>query len=296
MTSSVRIGAPFSSLAPISASKATTVPGSGGLPYYLSVGTQGTEGSSNYHSAQVSVTKQQSHGLAFTTAYTFSKALDNASGLESSGFNGRSYNQYPGYQQLNYGPADYDARHHLAVSYGYQVPVFHGSNLLAREALSGWSLSGITVLQSGNPVNITQTGVYLSKWCDEFSYFGCPDNPDTSSFNIQKFNPRNTTDSYFDSTPFSSEPLGTFGNVPRGLIHGPGFNYTNLAIGKSFPLSADGVRSLQLRMDVANAFNHANFDQPDGNFGDINFGVVSAVKHTADVNADPQGGRAVHRR
>jgi hypothetical protein len=265
-----------------------------GTPYYLSVGTQATEGASNYHSLQITATKSTSHGLSFSTTYSFSKALDNASGLESSGFNGHGYNQYPGYGGLNYGPSDYDARQRFTALYLYKVPVLHTSNLLLREAVSGWELTGVTALQTGNPVNITDFGVYLSKWCDEFGYYACPDTPNTSSFAIKKFNPRNGTRLYFDPTPFSQEALGSFGNVGRGLVHGPGFNYTNLSISKNFPISSDGVRSIQIRLDAANAFNHPNFAQPDGNFTDGNqFGVVRTVKSSADVNGDPQGGRAV---
>jgi hypothetical protein len=263
-------------------------------PYYVSVGTQTTSGASNYNSAQVTLTKAPTHGLSVTLAYTYSKALDDGSGLESSGFNGRGFNQYPGGAALNYGPSDYDARHRLAASYVYTVPIYHTSNLLLREALSGWEIAGITALQGGNPINFTQEGVYLSKWCDEYSYYSCPDTPNVSTFNLKRMNIRAAGNAFFDASLFSSEQLGAFGNVGRGLLHGPGFNYTNLTVAKNFPLSGDGVRYLQLRLEAANAFNHANFDNPDSNFGDPGFGVVTAVKDTSrDINSDPQGGRAV---
>ena len=276
-------------------SQPATVPGSGGLPYYLSVGTQATKGTSNYNSAQLTLTKNPTHGLSFSLAYTFSKALDNGSGLESSGFNGHGYNQYPGYNSLNYGPSDYDARNRFAAYYVYRVPLFRSSNFLVREALSGWEITGVTALQSGNPLNITDFGVYLSKWCDAYGYYACPDTPNTSSFAIKKMNPRAAGNVYFDNSPFSQEAVGSFGNVGRGLVHGPGFNYTNLSLSKNFAISSDGVRSLQLRLDAANAFNHANFANPDSNYtdGPQLFGSISAVKSTADVNGDPQGGRAI---
>ena len=263
-----------------------------GQPYYLSVGTQGTFGSSNYHSAQVTVTKQSTHGLQFTLAYTFSKAMDDGSGLEGSGFNGRGYNQYPGGAALNYGPSDYDARHRLAASFVYEVPVFHTGNAFLREALSGWQVSDITAVQSGFPINFTETGVYSSKWCDQYSYYSCPDTPNVSTFNVPKQSIRGTG-TFFNAGLFSPEAVGTFGNVGRGLMHGPGFNYSNASVAKNFPLSSDGVRSLQIRMDASNVFNHANFAPPDSNFGDPGFGNVTSVVHSVDANADPQGGRAV---
>jgi len=271
------------------------VPGSGGVPYYVSVGTQTTDGASNYNSFQVTATKSTSHGFSFQTIYTYSKALDNSSGLESSGFNGHGYNQYPGYSGLNYGPSDYDARQRFAALYFYKVPILHTSNLLLREAVSGWELTGATALQTGNPVGITDNGVYLSKWCDAQSYYSCPDTPNTSTFAVRKLNPRASGHAYFDNSVFSQEATGSFGNVGRGLIHGPGFNYSNISVSKNFPISSDGVRSIQLRLDAANVFNHANFANPDGNFtdGPQLFGTINSVKSTADVNGDPQGGRAV---
>src|SRR6202034_1272923 len=113
---------------------------------YASMGQQFTDGASNCPSFQASLTKGTSRGLYFTVAYTYSHALDNASGYESSGANGRGVNNIPGYQYLNYGDSDYDARHRLATSYNYEMPIFSSwrDNLVLREALSGWHISGVT--------------------------------------------------------------------------------------------------------------------------------------------------------
>ena len=96
---------------------------------------------------------------------------------------------------------------------------------------------------------------------------------------------------------FSPEATGTFGNVKRNFFHGPGFNYTNLELAKNIPLGGEGERYLQLRLETFNAFNHANFSNPDGNFSDGpgQFGTITSVTgiNTADVNGDPQPGRAV---
>jgi hypothetical protein len=243
----------------------------------------------------VSVTKRETHGLQFTLAYTFSKALDNGSGLESSGFNGRGYNQYPGGAGLNYGLSDYDARNRLVGSYVYSVPVFHSSNLLLREGLSGWQVAGVSTVQSGFPLVFTDEGAFLSKWCDARGYYSCPDTPNVSTFRIPKLSIRGTGN-YFNSSLFSQETPGSFGNVGRGLLSGPGFNYSDVSVAKNFPISADGVRSLQLRMDASNVFNHANFAAPDSNFTDgSSFGNVTSVigSTTADPNAEPTPGRTI---
>jgi hypothetical protein len=273
-----------------------------GTPWFISVGQQHTDGASNYNSFQASLTKGTTHGLYFTLSYTYSHSLDNASGYESSGANGRGVNNIPGFEFLNYGDSDYDARHRLATSYNYEVPIFSSwqDKLVLREALSGWHISGVTALQTGFPVTIQDKGTPNSLYCNAgqfLSFYNCPDTPDISNFNVKTFNPRISNHEWFDPTLFTQEPLGSLGNVKRNFFHGPGFNYTNLSLYKDFPIGAEKARYVEIRVEAFNAFNHANFGQPDGNYtdGPGNFGVVTSVtgSTTADLNADPQPGRAV---
>jgi hypothetical protein len=99
------------------------------------------------------------------------------------------------------------------------------------------------------------------------------------------------------SSFFSPEPPGTFGNVKRNFLRGPGFHYTGMSLFKNFPLGrADSPRIIQLRLESYNLFNHPNFAPPDGNLSDgASFGTItSLVVPTADNGeGDPQLGRAV---
>ncbi|HEY5211992.1 MAG TPA: carboxypeptidase-like regulatory domain-containing protein [Acidobacteriaceae bacterium] len=283
-----------------------------GVPWYTSVAEQTTEGASNYNSLQVSLIKAASHGLYFSTAYTYSHALDDGSGYESStGGGGENASGHveiytPGFTYLNYGNSDYDARNRFVSSYAYRVPVFSAiaNNAILREAVSGWEVGGVTALQSGFPIGIQQ-GQTRSLWCDGSSYFGCGDVPETSSFHIKTFNPRKTQtlmvngtaetgNFYFDPSSFSNEPIGTYGNVKRNFFHGPGFNYTNLQLSKNFAISkTNESRYVEVRIEAFNAFNHANFTAPGGNFsGGSTFGEVSAVVVTSDPNGDPSPARS----
>lgn len=272
---------------------------------FASVGQVHTDGSSNYNSLQVLLQKNPSHGLFYTIAYTWSHALDNGSGFESSGFSNANdltgTNWVPGFTQLSYGNSEYDAPNRLVASYGYVIPVFAAmrKNRILDEALAGWNLTGVTALQSGNPVSIGETGTNRSLYCNgTFSYYACPDTPVTSSFHVPILNPKASGQHYwFNPSYFSPEPLGTFGNVSRGFMRGPGFNYTDLNLFKDFPLgAADSPRYVQLQLQAFNAFNHPNFSAPDGNLSDgSQFGTItSVVQPTADGGAgDPQPGRAV---
>jgi hypothetical protein len=300
------------------ADAAALVPGNpggfaNGTPWYNSVAVQTTENASSYNSLQVSLVKSRSHGFSGTFAYTYSHALDNGSGYESSTGSesqgaGHVQISTPGFTYLNYGDSDYDARHRFVASYVYEVPVFAAirSNALLRETLAGWEVAGVTVLQTGFPISIAE-GADRSVWCDGYSYFGCGDVPVTSSFHIKHENIRKvqtlsdgegnpiTGNFYFDPSTFTDEPYGTYGNVKRNsLLHGPGYNYTDLQLSKNFHFSAAHTdRYVQLRIEAANAFNHANFAAPGGNFAGNKsaFGVVQTVQATADPNQDPTPAR-----
>jgi hypothetical protein len=137
-------------------------------------------------------------------------------------------------------------------------------------------------------------GVARSLWCSGGdSYFGCGDNPESSSGSVAKLNPRSSGNPYFSTSTFSPETPGTFGNTPRNFFHGPGFDYTNLQISKNIPFGSDTKRSLQLRLEAFNAFNHANFSNPTGNFSSPNFGKITSVDQSADPNGDPSPGRSI---
>lgn len=267
----------------------------------ISVGQVYTDGNSNYHSLQVSLQKQMTHGLAYNIGYTWSHALDNGSGLESTGF-GNDYmgvNFVPGYTSLGYGDSDYDARNRIFANYEYVVPLTTGmrQNYIVNEALGGWHLDGYTILQSGFPAPIGESVDNRSLYCNSqfFWYYECPDTPETTSFNLAHMNPRSSANhEYFDGSPFSLEPLGTFGNVKRNFYHGPGFDYTDMALYKDFPLgNADSPRYVEVRMEAFNVFNHANFGGPDGNVYDqgATFGTIGGL--AADVNGDVSPGRDV---
>jgi hypothetical protein len=282
-----------------------TVPGSqipqlfpNGLPYYLSIGGMHTSGSSNYNSLQVSLAKAPSHGLYFSLSYTYSHALDNSSSLEDSVANGYGINYVPGFEYLSYGDSVYDARQRLVGLYNYEIPVLEQirDSRYLRSVLGGWHFAGVTALQTGFPITVYDGGVYNSLYCDQFSFVNCPDVPNTSTFHIKTINPRKPLHYWFNTSTFTQEPIGTFGNAKRNFFHGPGFNYSNFEIYKNIPLGEEGgLRYLQVRLETYNAFNHANFANPSGNFGagPNVFGVISSVDQPIDAGGDPQPGRAV---
>lgn len=121
-------------------------PDLGGVRYQEYTGT------SNYHSLQMTLSRQTGKNLQFFATYTFSKVLGTRGGefsdLDPLDVRGRSY-----------GVLDYDRTHIFNLSYNYNLPNLSPiNNLFARGLLNGWQLSGITTYSSGTPVNLRFSG------------------------------------------------------------------------------------------------------------------------------------------
>jgi hypothetical protein len=106
-------------------------------------------GVSAYNALQVHVEKRMSHGIQVGASYTYSHALDEQSAL------GLFYN---GNNPLNlrdgYASSDFDRTHVFNFSYVYKLPDFYGKSTLEGRLTDGWSLVGLTVLQSGQPFSV----------------------------------------------------------------------------------------------------------------------------------------------
>ena len=108
-----------------------------------------TVGIGAYNALQVHVDKRMSHGFETSISYTFSHATDEQSAL------GLFYNgNNPNNVRSGYGLADFDRKHVLNFSYAYNLPNFYTGDTFKGKFTNGWSLTGITVLQSGQPFSV----------------------------------------------------------------------------------------------------------------------------------------------
>jgi hypothetical protein len=231
---------------------------------------QSTIGHANYNALELSA-RHTSGRLEFSTAYTYSKSLDQSSNI------GEEVNPFN--PALSYALSSFDVTHNFVFSYDYQLPFDRLShpNRLSR----GWSLSGITRFASGFPVTLTNNG--------DNSLIGTNpngvnnssiDEPDDSGLPLHlSRNPRINGNHYFDATIFSMNALGTPGNAKRRFFHGPGADNYDIAVAKNLPLT--DAKSLLFRVEAFNVFNHTQFNGPgsvDGNIGSSTFGdAISAA-------------------
>lgn len=238
-----------------------------------SVGQQATDGNSHYNSLQASLNKRFSRGLSFLVSYTYAHARDDGSSFENSSFGTRGTN--PFINALNWGDSGFDARHRFVASYSYEIPVPHilSSNGALSRIFKGWRVAGNTTLQTGFPINPSDSG-FRSGTCWEFTFYGCPDNPNQVAPIVISDPRASATHLYFNTAAFAKATPGTFGNAGRNSFHGPGLNFTNLGLYKDIQVREQ--MRFELRLESFNTFNHVNFNLPNGNVNSSQFGRITA--------------------
>ncbi len=237
---------------------------------------QATIGKSNYNALQLSV-RHTSGRLELSAGYTYSKSMDDSSNL------GEEVN--PITPSRSYALSSFDIRHNFVVSYNYKIPfesLFRASSRWTR----GWELSGITHFSTGLPVTLVSYGdnSLLGAEPNGINNYGV-DEPDYAGGPLAlNHNPRNGQP-YFNASQFSENALGTPGNVPRRFFYGPGMANYDMALLKNLRLSES--KSLQLRIEAFNVFNHAQFFGPQTVNGNISIPSDVPGGFGQVVSADP---------
>jgi len=228
-------------------------------PYrgYADINTVVWAGTSNYNSLQVQVTRRYTKGFQYGLAYTYSKSFDYANDDSSDVFFGRPYKQF------NYAPSDFDQTHILTINYIYDIPNLSRkfNNGFVKGIFDHWQLTGTTSYASGKPKNISVT--YNGGITD---ITGGQDNARPNTIcdpmrNISGSDPTGTP--YVINVKCFARPtrLGDIGNTPRNSLRMPSIFNNDMALFKNIKLGES--RTLQLRWEVYNVFNHTNFRDMD---------------------------------
>jgi hypothetical protein len=110
-----------------------------------------SDGISFYNALELGLTKRMSRGLQITAAYTYSHSLDEGSGLGAGlFFNGND----PLNPRSSYASSDFDRTHVFTISYVYNLPTIKDASRLVGLVANGWGVTGVTVLQSGEPFSV----------------------------------------------------------------------------------------------------------------------------------------------
>ncbi len=230
-----------------------------------------TSANSIYNSAQITVERKASD-FTFLAAYTFAKGLD-----DSSAFNDLVNFENP---KLSRGLSSSDIRHNFVVSYIWAVPFDRAFGNAPKRLTQGWQIQGITRFSTGFPIQMNQgdgdASLAGSSATDMPNLIG-----KVVTVNPRKSNPDcptlDNTGCFFLPNAFAvNADLGTFGTANRRFFHGPGFNNTDFGISKRTVIREN--YAFDLRFELFNIFNHAQFVNPGGNITGSSFGIVTNAR------------------
>jgi hypothetical protein len=227
---------------------------------------------SRYNSAQFSATKRYAKGLAFTGAYTWSHTSSDIDGY-TTGRQQSLGGPSGDYHNPLVGTPSFSRTHVFSGSYVYDLPGVKSLHGVAGGFVNGWTISGVVIVESGLPFNITDSlsGSILGVSGSQAQFAS---GMGTGSLSV----PHRTISQWFNTNAFTTPPaVGdgyAIGNTPWNFATGPGFWNTDFSLSKLVPLSE--TVHLEFRGELFNLFNHANFANPGSNDSDpSSFGVIS---------------------
>ena len=268
-------------------------------PYLSFIDQTQNNGRSNYNSLQSTLTKRLSHGLSFTTGYTYGHGLDNGSLSRFGNLPQNSLNP-----EAEYASGDSDVRHRLTVTATYVIPGKKGFGQL----LEGWKLNTIVNLQSGQPWYVADSGNDFSgsgDTADRWNFFGNASDFTSSSQSIPHctgpgnkgcsvvsgvsgiqsfFSASQSTAMWAQCTAVAPDlstlnadgggcfvkgksvmvppKAGTFGTMGRNIFRDQGFKNVDFSVFKEFKFKER--YGAQFRAEFFNLFNHPTVANPYG--------------------------------
>jgi hypothetical protein len=242
-------------------------------PNFGSIDLKRTDGNSWYNALNLKLRSQLGSDFHVQASYTFSRSIDTTS---STTFSDNLANNPlvldPGYPNFDRGLSDFHRKHNLVTNFTWQLPFAKARGGIAELALAGWRISGIVTVQSGNPF----TPGIQGNWSRNLHRRAGVDRPSIAPGCTADSMILGRPEQYYDRGCFVLPAQGTFGNLGRNVLIGPGLSTADLSLQKSFRIGFLGESGkLQFQADVFNVLNHANFNLP----ASIIFAGVSATEN-----------------
>ena len=170
----------------------------------------------------------------------------------------------------------FDVPYNFVLSYHYELPF---AQLFGRDRWSrGWILAGITRFASGTPVTLSDSGDRSLLGTGNAGAGSAVDRPDCAlggNLQLDANDPR-TRLPYFNTSIFSRELIGQYGTYNQRFFHGPGTNNFDASLLRDMRLTESKI--VQFRFEFFNAFNPAQFGNPNGSVTNANFGKVTSAR------------------
>ena len=224
----------------------------------------------NYNSLAGKLTKRFSKGLTTLVAYTWSKSIDETSGVRTQDSD-TLFSQDGNCMRCERGLSAFDDRHRLVVSGLYDLPVGKGRpvdvrNRFLNAVAGGWQLGSIVTWRSGFPLN-PSAGVNRANTNINV------DRPDATGVSQSLTN--RSTAGWFNVAAFALAPLYSFGNSARNSITGPPGFTLDFSAHKDFRIKEG--HALQFRMEAFNFLNHPVWGLPNANLSSPQFGRITST-------------------
>jgi hypothetical protein len=243
---------------------------------------EASSGSYKYNSLQATVRKTLSHGLTLQGAYTWSRAfLSSFVGNSDAGF----ADNVPVLIQYGLNPSYHPQRFVLNYTWLLPIPHFDG---LKGGFVNGWAVSGVTTIQDGTPLTITDSrgGTVFGSPVVSNAELGGSGNIVNPGSIQSKINSYFNTSAFTTVQPANSTTIpgctcaGTlYGDSGLGIALGP--NQSNWDISLAKTTRVGGLRedaTLEFRSEFFNTFNHPQFSNPAVAFNSASsFGQITSM-------------------
>jgi len=261
---------------------------------YGALSAFGTIGHSDYHGATISI-RQRLKSLSWDFNYTFSKSIDDASGLQTSGVFGSAFITNAIRQRDNRAVSDFDIRHIINANSLWDLPFGRGkkwltdSNSIVNGLLGGWSITSIVRYNTGLPVSApVDLGGWPTNW--NVRSWSVPIKDIQSSPSRGPKTPNLFADPKAAYNSFRSPRPGETG--ARNILRNPGFFTLDAGLHKSFQMPWSENHKLTIRWETFNVTNTQTFtgnaDNTNGldpQFGSpgASFGNFTSIQGTPRV-------------
>ncbi|HKR26754.1 MAG TPA: hypothetical protein VJS11_04840, partial [Acidobacteriaceae bacterium] len=227
---------------------------------------------------ETNVTRRTAHGLNLLANIVWMKTIDNG----SSGTEGQAGPPNPFNLNSARGVADFDQALRFTASANYPFPHMN-VNGIAGAFANGWQLNAIVTSQSGLPLTIT-SGV-------DNSHSGVGNDYADFVKGVSTKRPAGVSklQEWFNTAAFQKNAVGTFGDVPRNILRGPGYEDVDMSLFKD--IAAEHRFHAQFQAEAFNALNHTNLATPTTSVSSGTFGqITSTSTSTGTVNSPSTAG------
>jgi hypothetical protein len=233
-------------------------------------------GTGNYNAFSVKATRRFSNGLNVIASYTWSKSLDDTSGIRNQG-NDELYPQNSECIPCEYGRSAFDVKNRIVGSANYELPIGPGkllnTNKAVGELIGGWQVGGIFTHQTG-AVATPLRGVDNASIASAFGNF---DRPVPTGQSPYLSGSARSLNDWVNKSAYVSAAPGFFGNVQRGSFTGPGLTNLDATLHKDFFMPYNEKHELSIRFEAFNALNHPNWNTPNLNYSSSTFGRITGT-------------------